>query len=1033
VKLADVSIKRPVLATVMVGTLVVFGMTSYPQIGVDLFPNIEFPVATVVAVYPGADPETIETKVLEKLEEAVGSVAGIDFMQATAQENVGTVVIQFVLERNAAEAVQDIRDAVAAIQADLPPDLDPPIIQKLDIGAAPIMTLAVGGDLPPRELTALAKDVVKAKLQTLSGVGSVELVGESEREVHVWLDPGALEEYHLAAGDVLQALQAQNVEIPGGRLNAPGVEWSVKTRGQVKSADELGDIIITSAAGAPIRISDVARIEDGQEELRSVATLNGQSAIGLTVRKSSGSNTVEVAERVHEAVRELQKQVPAGVTISTPLDNSTFIEASIGSVRFDLAFGALLAVIIILFFLHDWRATLVSALALPASVIATFAFINAMGFTFNNMTMLALTLSIGMLIDDAIVVIENIHRHLEMGKEPKQAAREATAEIGLAVMATTAAIIAVFLPVAVMKGIVGRFFLQFGLTVVFAVAVSLFVAFTITPAYAARILRRDDEKRKNPLARAIEWFLGGIERAYRATLGAALRHPVITMVVATGIFIGSMSLAAQLKGEFLPPEDRGEFVVRVELPQGTDLPTTRAYIAELGEQIRAVPGIASTFTSIGGGTQGEVHTGLIQVNSVPKQERSFTQTNVMAFVRGMVKARTDATISVEKVDAFGGGGAFKQTEVQYNIRGNDLKQLEATAQEMLAAMRESGGYVDLDTSFRGGKPEVQVAIDRNRAADLGVPVALLAMTIRTYFAGEKATELLTREGRWDVRVRLDAEYRSDPMEILGLTVRSTTTGQLVPLSQLVEVHTGTGAGKITRQNRQRQVTVYANLQGKTLGEATAEITSLAAKIVPAEMDHDFAGMAKVMGESFGYMGQALILAILLVYLILAAQFESFLHPLTIMFSLPFAVTGAFGALLIADMSLNIFTFIGFIMLMGLVTKNAILLVDYTNTLRERGMNRRDALLAAGPVRLRPILMTTAAMIFGMIPVAISQEIGAEQRAPMAVAVIGGLITSTVLTLVVVPVVYDLFDRMKDFVTGKKKKDAALAASQASAG
>ena len=1031
-KLADVSIRRPVLATVMVGTLVVFGVTSYPNVGVDLFPNIEFPIATVTAIYPGADPETIETKVIEKLEEQIGTVAGIDFMVATAQENVGTVIIQFVLERSADQAVQDVRDKVAAAMRDLPPDLDAPIVQKLDIGAAPIMSLAVGGDLPPRELTALAKDVVKAKLQTIYGVGGIELVGKSEREIHVWLNPGALQQYGLAASDVMQALAAQNVEIPGGRLNAPGVEWTVKTRGQVSSAAALGDMVITSAAGAPIRISDVARIEYGQEEIRSVAMLNGQSAIGLTVRKASGANTVEVAERVREAVKELEGRLPAGVTISTPLDNSTYIEASIGSVRFDLIFGGLLAIFIILFFLHDWRATLISALALPASVIGTVAFIHVMGFTFNNMTMLALTLSIGMLIDDAIVVIENIHRHLEMGKPPKQAAREATAEIGLAVMATTGAIIAVFLPVAVMKGIVGRFFLQFGLTVVFAVSVSLLVAFTITPAYAARLLETHDKKRKNPLVRPIEAFLSFIERMYRATLGAALRHPVITMVLATAIFVGSLSLAATLKGEFLPPEDRGDFAVRVELPQGTDLGITRDYITELATQIRAVPGIASTFTTIGAGAQGEVHTGIIQVSAVGKRERAFTQTQLMSFVRSMVAERRDATISVEKVDAFGGGGAFKQADVQYNIRGKDLVELEKTAREMLAALAKSGGYVDLDTSFRGGKPEVQISIDRNRAADLGVPVALLAATIRTYFAGEKASELLTPEGRWDVRARLGAKYRADPNEILGLTVRSATTGQLIPLSQLVTVHMGTGAGKITRQDRQRQVTLYANLQGKSLGEATAEVSALATKIVPAEMDHDFAGMAKVMGESFGYMGQALVLAILLVYLILAAQFESFLHPLTIMFSLPFAVVGAFGALLVTGMTLNIFTFIGLIMLMGLVTKNAILLVDYTNTLRATGMSRRDALLAAGPVRLRPILMTTAAMIFGMIPVAISQEVGAEQRGPMAVAVIGGLITSTVLTLVVVPVVYELFDRLKDLVL-RRKKGGELAPSEATTG
>lgn len=1025
-KLADVSIRRPVLATVMIGAMVVFGMTAYPKVGVDLFPDVEFPFAAVTAIYPGADPETIETKVLEPLEEQVGAVSGIKFMQAIAQENVGTMLVQFDLERDADQAVQDVRDKVAAALVNLPGDLEPPIVQKFDIGAAPILTLALGGPLPPRELTALAEDVVKARIQTLSGIGGVELIGKTEREVHVWLDPARLETYRLASGDVLQAIGMQNVEIPGGRLNPPGRELTVKTRGQVKTAEELGDVIITSAGGAPIRVRDVARVEDGQEEMRSAALLDDVSAIGLTIRKTAGANTVEVAARVRAVVEELRGDLPDGVSLTVPLDNSTFIEASIGSVRFDLLFGGILAILIIMFFLHDWRATLISSLALPASVIATFAFIGALDFTFNNMTMLALTLSIGILIDDAIVVIENIHRHLEMGKTPRQAARDGAREIGLAVAATTASIVAVFLPVAIMEGIVGRFFLQFGLTVAFAVSVSFVVAFTITPAYSARMLKSSHGK-KNILSRGIDAFLGAIDRAYRRLLGGALRHPIITLVATTGIFFGSVSLATMLQGEFLPPEDRGEFIVRVELPQGTDLDTTVAYLDEVGGQLRALPGVASTFTAVGAGSQGEVNIGTVQVNAVARAERAYSQTEIMEHVRAMFdeRAADGAIIAIEKLDAFGGGGAFKQAEIQFNIRGGDFGELQSAAAAVLDGMREAGGFVDLDTSFRGGKPEVQLNIDRARAADLGVPVGLIAMTVRTYFAGEKVSELLTADGRFDIRARLGEEFRTDPAGILGLTVRSPVTNQLVPLSQLVVLEEGAGAGKITRQDRQRQVTVYANLEGKPLGDAAAEVMAIADRVLPPHLDRDFAGQAEVMMESFGYMLEALILAIILVYLILAAQFESFIHPLTIMFSLPLAVTGAFGALLLADMSLNIFTFIGFIMLMGLVTKNAILLVDYTNTLRAEGMGRREALLAAGPVRLRPILMTTGAMIGGMLPVALSQAVGAEQRAPMAVAVIGGLVSSTLLTLVVVPVVYDLLDRFGGFFRKKKKDEAPV--------
>ncbi|MGM0576133.1 MAG: efflux RND transporter permease subunit [Myxococcota bacterium] len=1018
-KLADVSIRRPVFATVMVGALVVFGLASLPRIGVDLFPEVEFPVATVTAVYPGADPETIETKVVEKLEEAVGEVSGIKNLRSTSMENVGLLVIEFELERDADRAAQDVRDKVSAALTELPADLDPPVIEKFDIGAAPVLSLAVSGPLPTRELTRLADDVIKGKLQTLGGVGGVDLVGDQEREFHVWLSPDQLERYGLATSDVLQALTAQNVEIPGGRMNVGRQEMVVKTRGQVHTAEELGDIIVTAMAGAPVRIRDVARVEDGLEEKRSHAALDGESAVGLVVRKQSGANTVEVAEAVRAALDDLRAEMPDGVSIGVPVDNSTFIQKSISDVQFDLVFGGVLAILIILFFLHDWRATVVSALALPSSVIATFAFIDAMGFTFNNMTMLALTLSIGILIDDAIVVIENIHRHLEMGKPPLKAARDGASEIGLAVMATTASIVAVFIPVAIMEGIIGRFFLQFGLTVAFAVSVSFFVAFTITPAYAARLLKPHGGT-KNPVARFIEWMLSGLDRAYRGLLGASLRHPVISLVAGFGIFAASLQLLGMVPTEFLPEEDRGQFNLSVEMPTGTDLETTREYVSEVSGQVREVPGVASTFTTIGAGTQGEVHKAVVQVNLVPRKQRAFSQSEAMNHVRAKLSGLGDAKFAVEQIQAVGGGNsAFRSAAVQFNIRGNDLGELQGAASDLIEILRDEEGYVDLDMTYRGGKPEVQVNIDRPRAADLGVPIAQVAMTLRTFFAGEKASEIQTPQGRYDVRARLPDRLRAEPNAIRDLTVRSTS-GQLVKLADVVDVDLGAGPSQIDRQNRQRQVTVLANLQGKPLGMAVEEINEAAAEVVPAHLTTDWTGRGDTMKESFVNMIRALILAIILVFLILAAQFESFLHPFTIMLSLPLSVTGAFGALAITGMTLNIFSMIGFIMLMGLVTKNAILLVDYTNTVRERGIPRREALLEAGPVRLRPILMTTAAMIFGMIPVAMAQSEGGEQRAPMAVAVIGGLITSTLLTLVVVPVVYDLLDALKEKVLGRQE-------------
>jgi len=1017
-KLADVSIKRPVFATVMVGVLAVFGVWAYPKIPIDMYPEVEFPIVTVTAVYPGADPETIESRVVDKLEEAISTVNGIKVMRSTSMENVGLVFVQFELERKADQAVQDVRDKVSSALKNLPKDLEPPIVERVDINAAPIMALALAGPMEKRDLTALAKDVVKQRLQALNGVGGIDIIGGQEREFHVWVDPQRLESYGLAVGDVAQALVAQNVEIPGGRLDVGANELSIKTRGQVYSARELGNIIITASAGAPVRIADVARVEDGAEEHRSYATLNGKSSVTLLVRKQSGSNTVDVAHKVRKALDELRARLPKDVTITVPNDSSVFTENMINDVKFDLVYGAVLAILIIMFFLHDWRATLISALALPVSVIATFAFIQAMGFTLNLMTMLALSLSIGILIDDAIVVIENIHRHLEMGKPPMRAAAEATGEIGLAVMATTASILAVFVPVATMKGIIGRFFVQFGLTVAFAVTVSLFVAFTLTPMMSSRFLRT--HTKKGPVGRAIERFLDGVERAYRAVLGAALRQRALTALVAIAVFVVSILLVFVVPKEFMPTEDRSMFMVKIELPTGSALAVNEEFTESMAAKIRSIAGVKDTLITIGGTSQSEINRSEIQVNLVSKHKRAFTQLQVMDYVRKEFPSwtpRKDINFAVEPLQMIGGGNsAFRSSVLQFNVRGRDYAEISKTTDELVKWMKSQRGFVDVDVSYRGGKPEVAINIDRDRAADLGVPVAAIASTVRSLMANDKVTEITADGQRWDVRLKLDEVFRKKAADLLAFKIRSTT-GQLVSMSSLVSIADGTGSAKIDRQNRQRQITVYANLDGKALGTAVAETEAAAKTKVPASMVTDWAGMGDVMRESFGYLLGALMLAIIIVYLVLAAQFESFLHPFTIMLSLPLSMVGALGAIAIAHQPINIMTMIGIILLMGLVTKNAILLVDYTNTLRRQGKSRHEALLAAGPVRLRPILMTTGAMIFGMMPVAVGLSEGGEMRAPMAIAVIGGLITSTMLTLVVIPVAYDLIDRFAERMIG----------------
>jgi HAE1 family hydrophobic/amphiphilic exporter-1 len=1008
-KLAEISIRRPVFAVMMIASLVVFGLVSYPRIGVDLFPNVEFPFVTVTVVYPGADPASMESKVADPLEEAVNTMSGIKVLKSINLEGVTQLLIQFELEVKVDVAVQDVRDRVSSILRKLPTGIDPPVVQKFDVGAAPVMALALSGNLATRDLTKMADDIVKVRVQRIAGVGAVDLVGGRDREIHVMPDPAKLEGYGLTVQDLIGSLQAQNLELPAGHIEEGQREFAVKTKGEVRSTKEIADILVTGLRGARIRVGDVAAVEDGTAEARSHSSMNGVSAVGLVVRKQSGANTVEVAKQVHKELETLRPlMAKSGVKISVPTDNAPFIEHSIEDVRFDLWFGALLAVVVILLFLHDFRATLISALAIPTSVIATFAFVQLMGFTFNNMTMLALSLSIGILVDDAIVVIENIHRHLEMGKPPLRAAADATSEIGLAVLATTFSIVAVFVPVAVMKGIVGRFFFQFGMTVSFAVLVSLFVSFTLTPMMSSRILRHAEDHDPNFLVRGTERLLHGIDSGYRRILGTALNHRYITVTLAFLTFVASIFLVTRVKTEFLPPEDRAQYSVTIELPTGSSLETTRKYVETIATDLRThAPGSEGTFVTIGGGAQGQINIGQVQVIMVSRTHRGYHQEEAMAWVRRRYSSVKNALISVNPISPFGDNG-FKQQPIQFNIRGRDMAELEKASAALLAELKKSPGLVDLDQSYRGGKPELSFDIDRDRAAELGAPVSAIATTLRALVAGDKVTELKEGLDLYDVTVQMPERDRRGLASLANLAVRSTT-GQLVPLSNLVKVNRGEGPSEIDRQARQRQITVFAGLQGVPLGEALKIVDRAALKAVPEHLDRDYAGMGDIMAESFGYMLVALGLAIVLVYMILAAQFDSIVHPFTIMLSLPMSVVGAFGGLFLTGMTLNIFSMIGFIMLMGLVTKNAILLVDFTNHLKAQGRSTYEALMEAGPIRLRPILMTTFAMILGMFPVALALGEGGETRAPMAVAVIGGLITSTLLTLVVVPVVYTFMD------------------------
>ncbi len=1015
-KLADVSIRRPVTTTMVILAIVTYGAIAYNRLGLDLFPNIDFPIVTVTTVYRGADPETIETKVTRKIEDAVNQVGMIKMVRSSSLQNVSLVVIQFELGKDIDVAAQEVRDKITAIQRDLPADIEPPLVQKVDLGAAPVMTLAVSGDagVGDADLYEFADKTVKKQIQMLEGVGNVDIVGGRERTIWVYLDPERLLAHHLSPEDVARAIGAQNIEIPAGNARPIGQEVAVKTKGMVSSVEELRNLPLTTIEGAVIRVGDVASVEDGLEEERSSSRLGHRPTLALVVTKQPGTNTVEVARRIRAALPLLRSLAPRGVSIEAPVDNARFIEDSVQDALFDLQLGALLAVVIIGVFLRNLRMTLIAAVAIPTSVIGTFAAIKMLGFTLNYLTLLGLSLSVGLLVDDAIVVLENIFRHFEGHGERGRAAHEATAEIGLAVTATTFSLVAVFFPIATTGGMVGRFLKEFGITVAVAVLISLFVSFTLTPMLSARILKMPA---RNFFTRGVEAVLAWLDRAYGAVVGWALSHRAVVLGVAIVTLGATLYIARLLPKEMMAQMDQAEFNVRVETPPGSSLATTQEAVDEVVRVLSEVAEVRYTLATVGGGARAEVEKGTIYVRLSDPRERKRSQDEVMQVVRDRLAHYRKATIFVEPRAIFETG--MSMAPVQVNFLGDDLARLDALALETRRFMESAGGYTDIDISYKPAKPEYGVFVDRERAALLGVPVAQVGMALRFLFEGEKVSEFRAGGDMYDVRLRLREEDRRDLNTALRLGVRSPS-GSLVPLENLVTSRAGTSAQEITRLYGRRAVSLFANLAPeKALGTAVDEINAFLKERIPEGYAFRYTGQADFMRENFEALTSALILGIIMIYFILASQFESFLHPFTIMLSLPFSFIGAIGALLLTGRHLSILAMIGFIMLMGLVTKNAILLVDFAIRRYASGMALREAIIEAGTIRLRPILMTTAAMIFGMLPIALARSLGAEARAPMAIAVIGGLITSTLLTLVVVPVIFHLFEGLKARVSARR--------------
>ncbi|MGC1455890.1 MAG: efflux RND transporter permease subunit [Nitrospirota bacterium] len=1017
-RLPEIAIKRPVFMTMVGLALIVFGIVAFPKLALDLFPKIDFPVVNITTKLVGASPEIMEVDVTDTIEEAVNTIGGVKSITSRSMEEYSIVTVEFYLERNLEQAAQDVRDKVAAIRNRLPKDTDPPVIEKISPEDQPIIWIAVWGDRSIKDLTHYADKILKRDIEKIPGVGSVTMSGGRTRQVRIWIDRIKMEAASLTADDIKMALGREHREVPGGRVENARTEYIVKTKGEFETPEAFNDLVIAYRHGRLIKLRDLGFAEDGLETERSLTRFDGKTAVGLSVKRQSGENTVAVAERVKAAVAGIKPS--QGMHLDITFDQSKFIRRSIEDVQVSLWLGAALAVLIIFVFLRSVRSTLISAVSLPVSVIATFAFIQLFGFTLNIMTMLALSLSIGILIDDAIVVLENIYRRMEEGQSPLQASLEGSSEIGLAVMATTLSIVAVFVPVAFMKGIVGKFFFEFGITVTIAVLISLFVSLTLTPMMTSRFLYY---RKKH--GRVYMFLERGFEKmfdVYRPLLAMALKNRWKVIALAGASVVGGIAIFAILGKEFLPNEDQGRYMVRLETPIDYSLPRADGVMKKVDEELRQRPEILSTFYVTGSDLTPDVNKSRIYVNMKERKDRTLIQQDSMMQVREAIVSRPDIKSSVEMIAMVGGG--MRSVPIQLMIQGRDLEDLNRRTIAIKDEFARLPGIVDADTSIETGKPEVRIRIDRDKAANLGVSATSIGDTINTMIGGEIVGKYKDeKEGeRYDITARLLGPERDQPSDIESLRVRSST-GELVHLSEIASIQTGKGPTIIMHYNRQRAATLYAGTdKTKPMGQAMTELNQIVAKGITPDISTRYVGMADAMLDAFKNIAFALVIAVIMVYMILASQFESFVHPFTIMFSLPVSLIGAMGLLFITGERISIFSLIGVIMLMGLVTKNAILLVDYTITLRKGGMSREEALLKAGPVRLRPIVMTTAAMVFGMLPTALKIGEGSESRAPMAIAVIGGLITSTLLTLVVIPVVYSIVDDLENFFT--KKKTAA---------
>ncbi len=1024
-KLAEICVRRPVFATMLILSLTVVGLFSYRSLGVDLFPKIDLPTITVTVVNPGASPQEIETEITDKVEGTVNTISGIDELRSTSVEGVSQVFITFLLEKNPDTAAAEVRNKVDLIVNDLPVTAEQPIVQKLDTDAAPVVRIAVSASRSLREVTDIADKRIKQQIESINGVGQVQIIGGRTREIQVWVDPDKLRAFNVTVAQVADAVRAQNMEVPGGRIDEGTRELTVRTMGRIISPADFNNLVVGTRGDYSVKLSDVGYAEDGAEEPRTEARLNGQPAVTLIVSKQSGQNTVAVADAVKERLNEIQKTLPPGFKTQVVGDQSIFIKASIDAIQTHLIEGSILAAIVVFIFLWSFRSTVIAALAIPTSLVATFGLMALMGFTLNNITMLALTLMVGIVIDDAIVVLENIFRFIEeKGMPPFQAAIEGTREIGLAVTATTLSLLAVFLPVGFMGGIVGRFMSSFGLTSSFAIAVSLLVSFTLTPMLAARLIKRSRDEDEGPIERRIEpsdhgskqsRFYRPIDRTYTRMLAWSMAHRWVVVVACVAVILSIVPLFMLVGKNFLPVDDQSQFELNVRAPEGSTLGATSALAERIATDVRKLPGVTDTLTTIGGGQQEQVNLASIYVKLQPIEERSISQNDLMIRSRDEVLAKYlkefpgQLRTSVQQVAAISGGG-FRNADIQYVIGGPDLGKLTQYSDALLQKMKTIPDVVDADSTLITGKPEVRVVIDRARAADLGVRVGDIAQALNTLVAGQKVSTFNAGTDQYNVRVRSIGQYRSSVEGLNRMIVSSAKVGW-VSLDNLVRVEEGTGPSAIDRLNRQRQVMLLGNVRpGGSQADVIQKLNQFAKEVnIDPAYSTGLAGRSKELGRAGYYFMLAFVLSFVFMYMVLAAQFESFIHPVTILLTLPLAIPFGILALLLTGQTVNIFSGLGLLLLFGVVKKNAILQIDHTNQLRARGMERLEAIIRANRERLRPILMTTIALVAGMLPLTVSSGPGSGTNRSIGVLVVGGQSLCLLLTLLAVPVFYSLFD------------------------